>query len=81
MFYLLKTYGNPEPIYPPASYSFDWQVRDAPSKNDYGHTESRNDQQTQGSYHVALPDGRIQVINSISYPLKTFFPTLKTLRL
>ena len=44
----------------PPVYSFDWEVLDSYSKNDYGHQETRNDKTTTGSYHVALPDGRVQ---------------------
>merc|ERR1712141_619501 len=33
---------------------------DTYSGNDYGHKESREDKVTTGSYHVALPDGRVQ---------------------
>jgi len=55
---------KPEPYasYPPASYAFDWNVFDTYTKNDYGHQETRNDKATTGSYHVALPDGRVQTV-------------------
>lgn len=46
--------------YLPAAYNFAWDVLDTYSGNDYGHKESRNDKLTTGSYHVALPDGRVQ---------------------
>ena len=51
-----------EPSYGPAKYEFDWNVLDTYSGNDYGHKESRDDKTTVGSYHVALPDGRIQTV-------------------
>ncbi len=50
----------PTPSYAPAVYDFAWEVLDSYSGNDYGHQESRNDKTTTGSYHVALPDGRVQ---------------------
>ena len=52
----------PEPSYPShvPNYNFQWQVLDTYSGNDYGHKESREDKVTTGSYHVALPDGRVQ---------------------
>merc|ERR1712038_999856 len=56
-------YPAPAPAYSgPAAYSFEWLVKDDYTKNDYGQKESRSGANTQGSYHVALPDGRIQTI-------------------
>ena len=51
-----------EPSYPDAApaYSYDWNVYDEYAKNNFGHTENRNDKGTTGSYFVALPDGRTQ---------------------
>jgi len=46
--------------YLPAAYNFAWDVLDTYSGNDFGHQEERNDKLTTGSYHVALPDGRVQ---------------------
>ena len=46
----------------PASYSYDWAVKDDSSNNNYGQTESRNGDKTTGSYYVLLPDGRIQTV-------------------
>ena len=38
----------PEPAYgQPANYDFEWMVKDDYSRNDYGHRESRKEQQTQ----------------------------------
>ena len=38
----------PAPEYgPPANYDFEWLVKDDYSRNDFGHRESRKDQQTQ----------------------------------
>jgi len=65
-----RSYPAPAPAYPapapaynePAAYSFEWLVKDDYSKNDFGQKESRSGANTQGSYHVALPDGRIQTV-------------------
>lgn len=56
------SYPSPPSYEPeaPAKYDFEWQVLDTYSGNDFGHQESRNDAKTTGSYHVALPDGRVQ---------------------
>merc|ERR1712088_1003811 len=37
-------------------------VLDTYTGNDFGHQEERNDKLTTGSYHVALPDGRVQTV-------------------
>nr|XP_027238394.1 pro-resilin-like [Penaeus vannamei] len=57
-------YGySPPPSYQsPAQYNFDWVVKDDYSANDYGHQESRDGYNTQGSYYVQLPDGRLQKV-------------------
>ena len=46
----------------PAAYSYEWLVKDDYTRNDYGQKESRAGANTQGSYHVALPDGRVQTV-------------------
>jgi hypothetical protein len=46
----------------PQPYSFDWEVNDAPSYNNYGHSEKSDGKVTTGSYRVALPDGRTQIV-------------------
>ncbi|KAG7166335.1 Pro-resilin-like 18 [Homarus americanus] len=46
----------------PAQYNFQWAVNDAPSGNDFGHQENRDNDNTQGSYTVQLPDGRLQTV-------------------
>ncbi|KAK3876516.1 hypothetical protein Pcinc_018707 [Petrolisthes cinctipes] len=45
-----------------AKYDFDWAVNDAYSGNDFGQQESRDGDNTQGSYYVQLPDGRRQTV-------------------
>ena len=52
-----------EPSYGPASYSYDWAVKDDYSGNNYGQSETRNDKNTVGSYYVLLPDGRTQTVS------------------
>ncbi|XP_047471371.1 pro-resilin-like [Penaeus chinensis] len=58
------TYGYPAPtpVYAPAKYDFNYAVNDPPSGNDFGHQETRDGDNTQGSYYVLLPDGRLQRI-------------------
>lgn len=46
----------------PAKYSFEYQVLDYPSGNDFGHMESRDGDKTVGRYYVLLPDGRKQIV-------------------
>ncbi|CAG0917894.1 unnamed protein product [Notodromas monacha] len=46
----------------PPKYSFDWSVRDDYTYNNYNHQESRDGDNTQGSYSVLLPDGRVQTV-------------------
>ncbi|XP_032795724.2 pro-resilin isoform X2 [Daphnia magna] len=49
--------------YPPQPYSFAWEVNDAPSYNNYAHSENSDGKLTTGSYRVVLPDGRTQIVN------------------
>ncbi|XP_076059574.1 pro-resilin-like [Oratosquilla oratoria] len=50
-------YGHPAP--PP--YNFNYAIKDY-SGNDFGHQEARDGYDTQGSYYVLLPDGRLQKV-------------------
>ncbi|XP_069164109.1 cuticle protein 19-like [Procambarus clarkii] len=58
----------PQPIYgvpsteAPARYSFSWKVKDDASGNDFGQDETRDGPNTQGSYYVLLPDGRLEKV-------------------
>ncbi|XP_068209982.1 pro-resilin-like [Palaemon carinicauda] len=45
-----------------AKYSFNYAVKDESSENDFGHQETRDGDDTQGSYYVHLPDGRLQTV-------------------
>ncbi|XP_069972830.1 cuticle protein 7-like [Penaeus vannamei] len=54
---------RPTPSYQvPAQYNYDYAVIDDYSGNNYGHQESRDGYNTQGSYYVQLPDGRLQKV-------------------
>ncbi|XP_063884610.1 cuticle protein 8-like [Scylla paramamosain] len=55
------SYNAPQPVSPP-KYDFSWNVKDDYSGNDYGHQEGRDGYDTQGSYYVQLPDGRLQEV-------------------
>merc|ERR1712198_62966 len=53
----------PAPAYEePAKYDFNYAVKDDYSGNDFGHNEARDGYNTQGSYYVQLPDGRLQKV-------------------
>ncbi|KAK8725831.1 hypothetical protein OTU49_010500, partial [Cherax quadricarinatus] len=43
-------------------YGFDFVVQDAESGNDFAHQETRDDDNTKGSYTIQLPDGRRQTV-------------------
>ncbi|XP_042875668.1 pro-resilin-like [Penaeus japonicus] len=45
-----------------AKYDFNWAVNHDDSDNDFGHQEARDNDNTQGSYYVHLPDGRLQKV-------------------
>ncbi|XP_037801783.1 cuticle protein 8-like [Penaeus monodon] len=45
-----------------AKYDFQWAVSDDSSSNEFGHQEARDGDDTQGSYYVQLPDGRLQKV-------------------
>ncbi|XP_047479224.1 cuticle protein 7-like [Penaeus chinensis] len=45
-----------------AKYNFQWAVDHDDSGNRFGHQEARDDDNTQGSYYVQLPDGRLQTV-------------------
>ncbi|XP_042893376.1 pro-resilin-like [Penaeus japonicus] len=53
-------YGASTPSSAPAKYDFNYAVNDQPSGKNYGHQEARDGPNTQGSYFVLLPDGRLQ---------------------
>ena len=49
-------------LQPPSPYSFAYAVKDEPSYNDFGHTETSDGKVVTGSYSVVLPDGRKQIV-------------------
>merc|ERR1712001_706718 len=56
--------GYKEPAYDgPAVYGYEYAVADDYSKANFGANEARDGYKTSGSYRVALPDGRTQVVN------------------
>ncbi|XP_068217730.1 cuticle protein 19-like [Palaemon carinicauda] len=57
-------YGAPPPSYkePGMPYAFSYAVKDDYTGNDFAHDESSDGQVTSGSYRVALPDGRTQIV-------------------
>uniref|UniRef100_A0A0P6FGF9 Uncharacterized protein n=1 Tax=Daphnia magna TaxID=35525 RepID=A0A0P6FGF9_9CRUS len=55
-------YDKPSDDYAPQPYSYSYAVKDEASYNDYSHSESSDGKVVTGSYSVALPDGRTQVV-------------------
>lgn len=51
--------GSFEDSFEDAKYEFQYAVKDD-FGNDFGHQEARDGDNTQGSYYVQLPDGRLQ---------------------
>ncbi|XP_063601163.1 uncharacterized protein LOC134777263 [Penaeus indicus] len=64
-----------------AKYNFNWAVSDDSSSNEFGHQEARDGDDTQGSYYVQLPDGRLQTVKQCnganSYKTLTIFRRVK----
>ncbi|XP_045617838.1 cuticle protein 21-like [Procambarus clarkii] len=46
-------------------YGFDWAVQDSETGNDFAQQETRDDDNTRGSYTVQLPDGRRQTVTYV----------------
>ena len=63
----VPAYG-PAPVYPdvPPAYDYTYGVNDGYSGANFGASETRNGYATQGEYHVALPDGRLQTVTYTS---------------
>ena len=58
-----RSYGqNPNYGNTAAYYNFGYGVTDEYNKLNFGHKESRDGATTKGSYHVLLPDGRLQTV-------------------
>ncbi|XP_069973970.1 cuticle protein 7-like [Penaeus vannamei] len=59
----VPSYNAPAPApVGPAQYDFNYAVKDDYSGNDFGHQEARDGYDTQGTYYVQLPDGRLQTV-------------------
>ena len=43
-------------------YRYGYTVQDTPSANNFAQQETSDGQTVSGSYRVALPDGRIQIV-------------------
>nr|CAH0113540.1 unnamed protein product [Daphnia galeata] len=57
--------GYPAPSYdkePLMPYNFGYAVIDAPTYNNFAHQETADTKAVTGSYRVALPDGRTQIV-------------------
>ncbi|XP_017885727.1 pro-resilin-like [Ceratina calcarata] len=50
----------------PVNYEFSYEVEDALNALNFGHQESRKDDEATGSYHVLLPDGRTQIVDYVA---------------
>ncbi|XP_071449997.1 pro-resilin-like [Hetaerina americana] len=60
-------YGPPkdateDPYAEPASYKFEYKVKDEEAALDFGHQEEREGEEAKGEFRVLLPDGRTQVV-------------------
>ncbi|XP_023349655.1 pro-resilin [Eurytemora carolleeae] len=56
-------YGHEENYDTPAAYAYQYGVADDYSGAKFEQNEKRDGYSTSGSYRVALPDGRIQIVN------------------
>ncbi|XP_063601189.1 pro-resilin-like [Penaeus indicus] len=63
------SYGVPQSMeedsseeFAPPKYEFQYGVKDGYSGVDFAHGESRDEDETRGSYTVQLPDGRLQKV-------------------
>jgi len=56
---LITPVSIPKPLMP---YSFGYAVQDQPSYNNFAHQEVADSKAVTGSYKVALPDGRTQIV-------------------
>ena len=59
------TYGHPAPTYaePAKPYAFEYGVHDEYSGTSFGQQENSDAASVVGSYRVALPDGRTQIVD------------------
>jgi len=59
-----QTYGSEYSV--PVNYEFNYGVKDYYTGQDFKHTENRQGVKTSGSYTVALPDGRLQIVTYVA---------------
>ncbi|XP_057369018.1 cuticle protein 18.6-like [Daphnia carinata] len=61
--YEQPAYSEPaEENHPPMPFNFAYEVKDDASYQDFSHKEVSDGKVVTGSYHVALPDGRTQIV-------------------
>ncbi|XP_063390346.1 uncharacterized protein LOC134675932 [Cydia fagiglandana] len=63
----VSAYGD-DSLHYAANYEFGYRVRDHHSGNDFGHQEAKHGENTNGAYHVLLPDGRMQKVRYSAGP-------------
>ncbi|XP_061725290.1 uncharacterized protein LOC133531174 [Cydia pomonella] len=63
----ISAYGD-DSLHYAANYEFGYRVRDHHSGNDFGHQEAKHGENTNGAYHVLLPDGRMQKVRYSAGP-------------
>lgn len=60
----------------PAYYNWEYEVKDVPSSNNFGHKEGREGIVTTGKYFVTLPDGRTQTVTYVVDGYNGYVPTV-----
>ncbi|KAG8226212.1 hypothetical protein J437_LFUL006313 [Ladona fulva] len=55
-----------DPLAVPASYKFDYKVKDDEAGLDFGHEEAREGDEATGRYYVLLPDGRTMIVTYVA---------------
>ncbi|XP_032795095.2 pro-resilin [Daphnia magna] len=58
----IKDVAEAEPVVVPQPYSFGYNVKDDETFNDFYHAENADGNVVTGTYRVALPDGRTQIV-------------------
>merc|ERR1711970_1389615 len=59
---LLAVQAKPQGYAPADPYSYTYAVKDDYTNNNFGESASGHGDSAQGSYYVALPDGRLQTV-------------------
>ena len=60
--WITRTFPFDSELQPAQPYNFAYAVEDVPSYNSFGHQETSDGKTVTGSYRVALPDGRTQIV-------------------